>query len=348
MIIDLNNMWMPENLFKDEALMNAFYRACPRAYGENFELKNIPGKEEKQIVLSKPKGYEILNFDELMCDPDARLDYMNKAGVDVSVLSLPIWEEWLDLETCKKINNMMYEVVKKHPTRYVSLAIVPPWGDKDSLKELERCIKELGCCGVEMAAHYGTLYHDNEAFRPHFKKINEMKVPVRVHHTPLPVDFQHLYDYTNLRRSFGRCIDVMTSLGRTLYSGMLDEFPNLTFTYTHISGGIFAYTNMLAPPNQGVTENVERVEIIGDKIRGYLKRNIYHDITSPLRWTKGQLELAINELGADHIMYSSCYPVRMGGITKGIDYMKELNITKDEYNKVMGGTAAKVYKIKIK
>jgi predicted TIM-barrel fold metal-dependent hydrolase len=345
-IIDLNNMWLPDNLFKDKSLMNAFYRSCPQAWGENFKLTTIPGKKEKQIVLSRPKGYDNLNFPELMCDPEARLDYMDKAGIDISVLSLPIWEEFLDLETCKKINNLMNDTVKRYPGRYAALAIVPPWGDKDSLKELERCIKELGCCGVEMAAHYGTLYHDNEVFRPHLKKISELNVPIRVHHTPLPVDYQHIYEYTNLRRSLGRCIDVMISVGRVLYSGLLDEFPNLTFTYTHIGGGIFAYTNMIAPPEQGVKENVDRVEIIGDKIRGYMEKNIYYDITSPLRWTKGQLELAIKELGADHVLYSSCYPVRMGGITKGVDYMKDLNITKKELEQIMGGNAMRLYNIK--
>jgi predicted TIM-barrel fold metal-dependent hydrolase len=348
MIIDLNNMWMPEKFFKDEALMNAFFRSCPRGYGENIEIRNVPGSKEKQVVLMKPKGYDILNFDELMCDPDKRLEYMDKAGIDVSVLSLPIWEEWLDLETCKKVNDLLAAVVKQHPDRYVALAVVPPWGDKDCIKELERCIKELGCCGVEMAAHYGTIYHDHEALRPHLKKINQMKVPIRVHHTPLPVDYQHIYDYTNLRRSFGRCTDVMTSLGRTLFSGLLDELPNLTFTYTHIGGAFFAYTNMMAPPDQGVKENVDRVDIIGSKIRGYMDRNIYYDITSPLRWTKGQLELAIKELGADHVLYSSCYPVRMGGITKGIEYMKDLNISKKELDLVMGKAAAKLYNIKIK
>lgn len=346
MIIDVNNMWLPDNLFKDEALMNAFFRACPQAWGENFELTTVPGKKEKQIVLSKPKGYPNLNFPELMCDPDARLDYMNKAGIDLSVLSLPIWEEWLDLETCKKINNLMYETVKRYPGRYLALAIVPPWGDKDSLKELERCVKDLGCCGIEMAAHYGTLYHDEEAFRPLFKKVNEMNITVRVHHTPLPVDYQHIYLYTNLRRSFGRCTDVMTSLGRVLYSGLLDQFPNLKFVYTHLGGGFFAYTNMFAPPDQGVTENVDRVEIIGNKIRGYLERNIFHDITSPLRWTKGQLELAVAELGADHVLYSSCYPVRMGGITKGVEYMHSLDIKKKELDLIMAGNAMRLFNIK--
>jgi predicted TIM-barrel fold metal-dependent hydrolase len=346
MIIDLNNMWLPDNLFKDESLLNSFLRCLPRAYGENVELTTVPGKKDMQIILSKPKGYANLNFSELFCDPGARLDYMDKAGIDKAVLSLPCWEEWLDLEMCKKVNDLMAETVKRYPGRYLNLAIVPPWGDKDCLKELERCIYDLGCCGVELAAHYGTLYPDEEAFRAHFKKINQMGVPIRVHHTPMPVEYNYIYKYTNLRRSFGRCTDVMTSLGRILYSGLLEECPNLKFIFTHLAGGFFAFTNMFAPPDMGIKEDVDRVDIIGKKIRGYMEKNIYYDVTSPLRWTKSQLELAVKELGADHVLYSSCYPVRLGGIIKGVQYMQELNIGTKEKSLIMGGNAMRLFNIK--
>jgi len=71
------------------------------------------------------------------------------------------------------------------------------------------------------------LYLDAEEFRPFFRKINQLKIPIVVHHTALPVDYGHIYDYVNLRRLFGRCIDQMTCVGRIMYCGMLDELPNL-------------------------------------------------------------------------------------------------------------------------
>lgn len=55
-------------------------------------------------------------------------------------------------------------------------------------------IKDLGFCGVQMAAHYGSLYLDEDEFRPYFKFLNGLGVPVVVHHTPLPVDYGSIVD----------------------------------------------------------------------------------------------------------------------------------------------------------
>ena len=42
----------------------------------------------------------------------------------------------------------------------------PPYGGKEALYELERCVKELGMTGVQISSHYGNKYLDDEIFRP--------------------------------------------------------------------------------------------------------------------------------------------------------------------------------------
>jgi len=115
-----------------------------------------------------------------------------------------------------------------------------------------------------LAAHYGNLYLDAEEFRPHFKKINEMNIPVVVHHTPLPVDFGPLCYFTNLRRQYGRCVSQATAVGRELFSGMSDEFPNLKLIHSMLGGGSFACSNMLAPKITG-KDAVQRFQTGGGK-----------------------------------------------------------------------------------
>lgn len=56
-------------------------------------------------------------------------------------------------------------------------------------------------------------YLDDEAFKPYMKVLNELNVPVVAHHTPLPVYWQSVYEYTNLRRELGRIIDQATAVG---------------------------------------------------------------------------------------------------------------------------------------
>jgi len=347
MIVDLNMHWMPESLFTDKSMLDSFIRIVPRAYGEYAEVTTVPETGVIQITISRPKGYENLNFSNDVTDTKGRLEAMDETGVDRGILRIPCWQEWLPLEMCKQLNDMMAKYIKDHPGRFFGLGITPPWGDKESLYEAERCIKELGFVGMELAAHYGDLYLDEEEFRPYFKKLNELGVPVCIHHVPLPVSYDDIYKYTNLRRLFGRCVCQMTNLGRILFSGMLDEFPNLKLVPTMLAGGFFAFANLLVPQKSGVREEMERFDMAGDKLRGYLERNIYFGITHAPVWGKAQLECAVKVLGADHLLFGSSYPLRREWLLKGVDYIRGLEISEKEKSLILGENAIKLFNIKL-
>ncbi len=348
MIIDVNSHWLPSQLFADQSIQNAFIRCIPRAYGEHVEVTNVPGSDIRQIIISKPKGCPNLNMTMRRVDNKDRLDVMDQVGVGKAILRLAIWEEWLTLELCKKINDWMAETVKEHPDRFLGLATVPPWGDTDCLYELERCIKELGFVGIEMPAHYGNLYLDEEVFRPHFKKINQLGVPIVIHHTMLPVDYDSFTKYTNLRRTYARCVAQMTNLMRILCSGLLDEYPNLKFIPTLLGGGFFAYADILALSRResAVQEDFEYIDQIADKVTSYLKQNIYFDISHAPPWGKAQLECAVEVLGADHIVWGSSYPLHREWLIKGVDFIRNLDITEKDKLLILGENAMKIFNIK--
>lgn len=347
MIIDENMHWLPENLLSDKSLMTSFINIVPRAYGEYARATTIPETGKDQIVIEKPKGYQNLNFgDNHLFKADERLALMDKAGVDKAILRIPCWQEWLNLDMCRMVNNRMAQDIKQHPDRFLGLAVVPPWGDKESLNEVERCIKELRFCGVEVAAHYGNLYLDEEEFKPFLKKLNELNVPITVHHTPLPVDYKSVYKYTNQRRLYGRCIDQATAVGRELFSGMFDEYPNLKLIHTMLGGGFFAYVDLLVPGKSGFKEEMERFDMAGDKIRGYLDRNIYFGISHVPVWGKTQLECAVKVLGAEHVLFGSSYPLRREWLLNGVQYVQSLDISAKDKELVLGGNAMRLFNIK--
>jgi uncharacterized protein len=344
MIIDANMHWLPENLFKDKTLLDSFISALPRAYGEYAKLTSMPGTQMQQIVIEKPKGYENLNYAENQYNPENQIKDMNEAGVDKAILRIPCWQEWLSLEMCKTVNDGLAKHVKKNPGRFLALGVVPPWGTADSLKEVDRCIKELGFAGMQLAAHYGKLYLDEAEFRPYFKKLDKMGYPVVVHHTPLPVDFTSLITYTNLRRQYGRCVDQATAVGREIFSDLFEECPNLTLIHSMLGGGFFAFANMLAPRKAGVKEQLERFDV-ADKARACLEKNIYFDISGAPQWGQAQLECAVKVLGADHILYGGSYPLRREWFNKGADYVRSLAISGEEKSLILGGNAVKLFNI---
>lgn len=65
-----------------------------------------------------------------------------------------------------------------------------------------------------------------------FKKLNE-------YYTSMPVQYDSLYDYNNLRRSYGRCADQVTAVGRKVLSGMFEEFPDAKFINSMLAGAFF-------------------------------------------------------------------------------------------------------------
>src|SRR5262245_60665288 len=63
-IVDANMHWLPENLFSDAGLLQSFLGSVPREYGIHARLGPVPGKNLRQIVIERPKGYEVLNYAE--------------------------------------------------------------------------------------------------------------------------------------------------------------------------------------------------------------------------------------------------------------------------------------------
>ncbi len=347
MIVDINLSWYPDFFYTDKAFFRECLRTIPRAYGEHLIVEDVPGTDKKQIKLQRPKGYPNLEFPIEAADPEDRIRAMDEGKIDKGIMRWCIWPEWATLEICRRVNDAMAKSVKEHPDRLLGLAIVPPWGDEDCLAELDRCIKKLGFVGVQVEAHYGTLYLDSEEFRPFFRKVNQLNVPIIVHHTALPVDYGSILDYVNLRRPFGRCIDQMTSVGRIMYSGMLDELPNLKFIHTMMAGGLFAYTTLITPKKSKVATDMERFNPeASEKTKGYLNNNIYVELTHAPAWSNSQIECAVKELGAEHILMGSVYPLRKEWLLHEVDFVENLDISKKDKSLILGENAIRLFNIK--
>jgi predicted TIM-barrel fold metal-dependent hydrolase len=347
MIIDINMHHLPEDLFTNEKILDGFLSTAPRGFGEIASLGTVESGA-KQLILEKPKGYQNLNYVDGDYSLEAKLKAMDDAGVDIAILRVPVWQEWLRLETCKIVNDNAADMCKRSGGRIYSTACVPPWGGKENLYELERCLKELGMVGVQLACHYGQLYLDDEVFKPYWKVLNDFDVPVIVHHTPLPVYWQSVYEYTNLRRELGRIIDQATALGRELFSGMFEEFPKLKLIHTMFGGNWFANQNLVMPKKGKKKEAMLRLDMTeGERITKYLKNNIFYDMTHPASWGKEQVECAIKVCGADHLLLGTTFPVFYNWMSEGVEFMKTLDITEEERTLITSGNAIRLFKLNV-
>jgi predicted TIM-barrel fold metal-dependent hydrolase len=347
-VVDINIHHLPEDLFSNEKTLNGFLDSAPRGFGEIARIETLESGK-RQLILEKPKGHPNLNYVEGDYSAEAKLAAMDEAGVDYAIMRVPVWQEWLGLETCKTVNDNAADIVSRSGGRLFATACVPPWGGKENVYELERCVKELGCVGVQLACHYGELYLDDEVFRPYLKLISDLDVPVIVHHTPLPVEWKSVVQYTNLRREFGRIVDQATAVGRELFSGLFLELPNLRFIHTMLGGNWFANTALLTPHMSNKKEAIIRLDPTGkEQIEGFLKNNIFFDLTHPHSWGKHQVECALKVNGADHYMFGSSFPVFYGWMSQGVDFMEnQLEISQQDRDLVMYENAKRIFNLPI-
>ena len=104
-IIDINMHHLPEDLFDNEEMLHGFLSTAPRGFGEIASVGMAPNGEKRQIIFEKPKGYQNLNYVEGDYTVEAKLAAMDDASVEYAILRVPVWQEWLQLDTCKKVND---------------------------------------------------------------------------------------------------------------------------------------------------------------------------------------------------------------------------------------------------
>lgn len=345
MVVDANLYWFPEELFREEEKAEKFLSEIPRAYNMRGYLKENPETGLRQYVIEKPVGSENLNYIEGEYRLEKQLLDMDEAGADHAVLKLSCQQEWMGLDMCKYMNDRVAEHAAKSNGRMTPLGVVPPIADKAVFAEIDRCLDTLGMHGFQMSAHYGNLYLDDEAFAPLFSYLNERGCTIYVHHSPVPVQYDSLIAYTNLRRSYGRCVDQCTAIGRELFSGFFARYPNLKLIHSMLGGGFFAFTSLWFPKRPKTADAANRFQTTGEDIQSYLKNNLFFEMSHAAPWGKETLELAIRNLGADHVLFGSSYPVRKQWLTEGVAFVRNLSLSEEEKALVLGGNAQRLYHI---
>ena len=342
-VIDANLYWFPENFFTDKALSERFLSEIPAAWDIHGSLRENPETGLRQYVIEKPLGCENLNYVQGDYTLEKQLEAMDRAGVGRAVLKLSCQQEWMSLEMCRLFNDGMAAQAAASGGRLAALGVVPPLGTPEALREADRCLDELGFGGLQLSAHYGDKYLDDPAFAPFFAHLSERGVTCYVHHTPLPTQYGFLTDYTNLRRSYGRCIDQATAVGRELFGGFFTRYPGVKLVHSMLGGGFFAYTSLWFPKRPKVQEAVSRFHDDNELVTEQLRSNVFFEMSHAQPWGREQLECAVRTLGADHILFGSSYPVRPVWLLEGADFVRGLRIPDEDKELILHGNAERLY-----
>ncbi|MFG0283859.1 MAG: amidohydrolase family protein [Phycisphaerales bacterium JB039] len=183
-------------------------------------------------------------------DHAVRLQEIDELGVGVQVLStVPVmFSYWAQpehtLELSRHLNDHIAGVCREHPKRFVGLGTLPMQAPELAVRELERCVKELGLAGVEIGSHVEQPRSrdwnlSEPALFPIFQAAEELGAAVFIH--PWAMMGEKDMSKYWLPWLVGMPAETARAICSVLFSGVLDRLPKLRVCFAH-GGGSFPFT----------------------------------------------------------------------------------------------------------
>ena len=198
------------------------------------------GRTERGAITFSAAGIGAA-FSPNYIDLESRIKSMDETGIDTQVLSLMApMVYWappaFGLRLSEVFNDACSAAHRKHPERFVGLAMLPMLEPELALKELERAGKLPGLRGVMMATAVMDKNLDEKAFFPIYAKCEELGWPIFTHPVaPLGGDRMSKYYLSNL---LGNPVEIGIAGYSLILGGVLDAFPKLEVMLPRAGGNV--------------------------------------------------------------------------------------------------------------
>jgi len=238
-------------------------------------------------------------------DYGIRLEQMDRAGIDVSIVSLTCpnvyWGgESVSVEAARESNDSMADAERAYPGRikwFTSL----PWQYPDRAIEELRRTADLGAAGVMVLANVAGRSLTEEAFGPIWAEIDRRAMPVLVHPGEPPgADLMDMGRY-DLSWSVGFIFDTTLAVTRMIFDGFLDRYPDLKLIVAHGGAALPYLVGRFEKGDEVELPERRRMTLAPTE---YLRRLYYDCITYDL----GALRYLISVVGPDRVLFGTDWP----------------------------------------
>lgn len=271
-------------------------------------------------------------YDALQDFGDHRLETMDAAGIETSVLSLAGPGVQVERDTdvaisrARQCNDFLAEKMRDQ-IRFGGLAHLPMQDPTAAANELERCISELGYLGVMINGQTNGAYLDNDRFSVFWERAEALGVPVYIHPSN-PPDVPYMYsDHSELYGPvWSWTVETANHALRLVFGGVFDRFPKAKLILGHM-GETLPYQLWRFDSRWQICNAKDRkLELAPSQ---YLKRNIW--ITTSGVCSDAPLNCALEALGEDRVLFSVDYPFEQTHLAcEWIESTKISNTTREK------------------
>ncbi len=305
-------------------------------HGGRYRVEPVPGGNRGVRIGDAP----MMTITDGMFDYDKRISDMDKAGVDVAVVSLTCpnvyWGgEAISLRAAQLVNDSMSAAQRSFPDRIRWMASLP-WQYPDrALAELDRACA-TGAVGVMVLANIDGASLSDPKFDEVWAEIDRRALPVLVHPSAPPgieaLDLARHY----LVATVGFTFDTTLAVGRLIFDGFLDRFPNLKLIAAH-AGGALPY--LVSRMDHWHRTYEELRQHAPDAPSEYARRVYFDSVT----YDRRALELCVAIAGPDHVMYGSDYPHKVGDMSGCLELVDTLSDS--VASAIRGGNAERIFQL---
>jgi aminocarboxymuconate-semialdehyde decarboxylase len=308
----------------------AYFGLIERSGGE-FSFGTDPSGQ----TIIRYRGSRFFGVTAPMTDADKRIEDMDRAGIDVAVLSLStpnvfFAEGAAQTPVARMVNDAYAELIRTHPKRFKGFASIPMDDPDAALAELHRATFELKLNGVILLSNIRGRSLTDAAYGAFFAEADRLRLCVLLH-PMLPANADPFGEYV-LGPIVGFPFDTTVAVARMCFAGQFREFPNLRWIVAHAGGAIPYLFERL---DNGYRDFAECREKIDELPSAYLRRLTYDTVT----FNAQVLELLLGAVGADHMAMGSDYPHKLGDIGRAVSTIDALDVPAAQKERVFSGTA---------
>lgn len=275
-------------------------------------------------------------------DIDRHLSTMDDLGIERSVLLYPTTDAHLHMggwkKVCEVYNSAIFNIVEKHPDRFIGAGIIPIDSPELFLGELSK-IKDLGFKIISLASSYEGRYLDDEIFYPIFDFAKENGFLIHVHPQIMnPIGTERLQDPL-LTPVLEYMFDVSACIGKMMMNGVFLKYPEVKFIFAHYGGALPLLKDRFDNTYK-MLRGRNFVKDIKNSPSFYFK-NLYFDTSGSKSF--GSLQCALEITDVSHIFFGSDFPANQS-ISESIGFMKDGGIPEEDIKKICSENFLKVLK----
>lgn len=263
----------------------------------------------------------------LYMDYDHRVAYMDHRRIDAAVLSSAPGAEELPLEVslplCQKINDNIYEHIKRYPGRFFGSAALPLHDVSAACEELKRCVLDMGFVAWHAHAMFLKEGLDEERFYPLFQTAAELGIYVYLHPRCSFYDRLTGFDFPLAGSGLGFTTDTQITVIKMMLRGLFERLPNLQIMIGHLAEGLPFYLERLESRLHAHPSKANKME---HPVSHYFHNNIL--VSTSGNTSAAAFECVKKVMGIEKMFLGTDHPFEEPFLM--LDFLDGLPLTKTE------------------